>query len=432
MLYRKPLIPFAVLLPSLLLWGCDSSDYSNDSDSTSEQATISLLASYDSGNGWDYGYDMVLDSSGNAYVTGSVQNDASYSDMAIWKYDSSGTLDTTFGESGMVTSDGAGGYSIALDGDGNVYVTGYSYSADTDSSDLDMALWKYDSSGALDTSFGEGGIVTYDGAGSAGYDDRGYSLALDSSGNIYVAGRGYLDVSYVMAIWKYGTTGVLDSDFGTAGIVTYSDDESVTGMSITLDSDSNIYVVGNTISNENFDELMFWKYSSAGDLTTTVSYQDNYLQADAGNSGAIVLDESNHALYIAGSVRDNDSTDMAIWKYDTDTNSLDTSFGTDGIVTYDAASDTDTATAIALNSSGSIYVTGRSDDASDARLMITAKYDSSGVLDDSFGTNGVATYSGENRYNYGYAIAINNSDEVYATGYSKGDDGDMAFWKIND
>ena len=70
------------------------------------------------------------------------------------------------------------------------YVTGYNRNT-TD----DMVILKYDSGGALDGSFGTGGVVVYDGGGT----DYGRSIALDSANGIYVAGESIPD----MAIWKY-------------------------------------------------------------------------------------------------------------------------------------------------------------------------------------------------------------------------------------
>jgi len=67
--------------------------------------------------------------------------------MAIWRYNTDGTLDTTFSDDGIVINDSAAGGSstdignaLTLDSSGRILVAGYSYNA---SDNADMVIWRY-------------------------------------------------------------------------------------------------------------------------------------------------------------------------------------------------------------------------------------------------------------------------------------------------
>ncbi len=131
--------------------------------------------------------------------------------MALWKYKSDGTLDTSFaGDSVILSSAGlysmAGdrwieGNDIALDGAGNVYVTGHGLNG---SFFMDMVTWKYQNDGILDTTFNGNGIVVHNNAAGGDMQDHGNSIVLDSAGNVYVTGDSQnADGNADMVIWKY-------------------------------------------------------------------------------------------------------------------------------------------------------------------------------------------------------------------------------------
>ena len=260
-----------------------------------------------------------------------VKSDGDY-DMVIWKYDSTGTLDTTFGTNGIVVSDGAAGgtngkdgaSAIKLDGSGNVFVAGYSISG---AGDYDMVTLKYDSTGSLDTTFGTNGIVVSDGASGVANDaDDAYMLVLDSSGNIYVTGNsgvytGGFDGDRVMVIWKYDSTGTPDSTFDTDGIVVHDGaaggTDYDTGQDIELDGSGNIYVTGYSVNSAGDEDMVIWKYDSTGTLDSTfgtggIVVRDESAGGDDHGYG-IDLDGSGN-LYVTGYSEQNNG-DMVIWNY---------------------------------------------------------------------------------------------------------------------
>ena len=146
--------------------------------------------------------DMLIDSNrlvvvGKAATVGN----AATTDMAIWAFSlTAGTVDATFGNNGVVTHDSAAGgavldeaHAIAIDTSGRYVVAGVSVNATPDD---DLAVWRFSSAGALDTSFNTQGFVAVDDLpdtkaqlpqGDA--DDIGRDVAIDSSGKIVVVGE---------------------------------------------------------------------------------------------------------------------------------------------------------------------------------------------------------------------------------------------------
>jgi uncharacterized delta-60 repeat protein len=119
-----------------------------------------------------------------------------------------GVLDTSFNGTGFVVHDNAAGgnshdygYSIYVDNTGKIYVTGFSTNSYGDS---DMVIWGYNRDGSLDSSFGNNGIVVHHSAAGGIDSDTGYSMYVDSTGKIYVTGYSYNYLRNAdMVIWKY-------------------------------------------------------------------------------------------------------------------------------------------------------------------------------------------------------------------------------------
>ena len=128
-----------------------------------------------------------------------------------------GDLDTTFGTGGIVTtgfgaaSDYARG--VAVQSDSKIVVAGYSSNGTQDV----FALARYNTDGSLDTSFGGNGQVTT--AFGFGHD-RAYSVAVQSDGKIVVAGDSSNGLNDDFAVARYNTDGSPDTSFGAGGKVT--------------------------------------------------------------------------------------------------------------------------------------------------------------------------------------------------------------------
>ncbi len=176
------------------------------------KVTTDILSSDDGGNA------MTIDSSGKILVAGLANNGSNY-DFALARYNSDGSLDTTFGTGGKVTtgilSSDDLGYAITIDSNGKILVAGYAYNG---SSNYDFALARYNSDGSLDTTFDtDGKVTTAIGSGT----DLDNAITIDSNGKILVAGYAFNGSSnFDFALARYNPNGSLDTSFDTDGKVT--------------------------------------------------------------------------------------------------------------------------------------------------------------------------------------------------------------------
>ena len=227
------------------------------------------LQSYNgTGNSSDESRSMVIDGSNNIYVTGlSFGNGTDY-DYATMKYNSSGVQQWLQRYNG--TSNGYDyAYSIAVDGSGNIFVTGNS--AD------DYATIKYNSSGVQQW------VEIFNGTGNAG--DAASSLAVDASGNVYVTGYSYTGAgtTYDYATIKYNSSGT------TEWVQIYNGPGNFYDMphAITVDGSENIYVTGQSGGSGSGLDFATVKYSQQPIPVELTSFT-----ANVTNEGNVVLNWS--------------------------------------------------------------------------------------------------------------------------------------------
>ncbi len=149
--------------------------------------------------------------------------------IALARYDTNGTADTTFGANGTVRVAIPGGqdfddeaYSIGMQTDGKILVGGFSDlnpSIGT-SAGIEFAVARFDSNGTLDNTFGSGGAATTYIAGGDSSSDMAYGLALQPNGKIVLAGSTYFtegNGEYAFGVARFNSDGTPDNSFGTNG-----------------------------------------------------------------------------------------------------------------------------------------------------------------------------------------------------------------------
>jgi Beta-propeller repeat len=164
-------------------------------DSSGQQLWASTYSSPK--NNWDEGRSIGLDGSGNVYVTGvlAFSEGGSSDDWGTIKYDSTGAEQWVRIYDGPASiADEA--WSIAVDVSGNSYVVGYSHGLTSGS---DLTSIKYDTDGV------EKWVEAYDSPTHG--TDSGFDIAVDSQGNVYVTGASGLGIAIDYATIKYSQAG---------------------------------------------------------------------------------------------------------------------------------------------------------------------------------------------------------------------------------
>jgi hypothetical protein len=365
-------------------------------------------------NGYDRANVMTLDASGNVYVTGVSHGMGTDADFVTIKYDPSGNQlwEARYNGPGNGYDYAEG---IAVDASGNVFVCGQS----SNGTNLDYAVIKYDGTTGFPLwDFGGGEVAArYNGPGN-GYE-RAYDIALGPSGNIYVTGRS-------RGSWTAGdiTTIAYDTNGNQLWLARYNGPGNSVdyGYAIAIDASGYVYVTGESTGIGTSTDYATIKYDGATGLPLW-NFGGGEVAArynGPGNSGdyalAIALDAFGNVFVSGQSAGMGTHFDYATLAYDSNGNQLWAARYDGPGISYDRGYD------IALDGSGNVYVTGEST-GTDTMDYATIKYDGTTgfPLWDFGGGEIAARYNGPgNRGDYAVAIALDSSGKVYVTGYSWG------------
>ncbi len=364
---------------------------------------------------------------GKIVVAGSASpptfNDSPAFDFSLARYNSDGSLDTTFSGDGKLTTDIAGGqdyaYAVVVQADGKILAAGSS-NINAANSLNHFTLVRYNANGSLDTSFGNGGIVTTD--IPSNNNSELLSLALQADGKIVAGGRAHNDgVTNRFALARYNVNGSLDSTFGVSGIVTtvfYGFDDSISALG--LQADGKIVAAGQAYPGGANTQFALARYNidgsldasfGAGGMVTTDFYGGN----DFCRSVKLFADGK---ILAAGSAYPQGSgTDqVALARYNAD-GSLDASFGIGGKTSAEFSSAFVRRWSAAAQTDGKVIATSWGvDSLSGFDHFLLARFDATGNLDSTFSSDGKLTTTFFGSQNQAFAIAIQLDGKVVAAG----------------
>ncbi|MFX1500900.1 MAG: SBBP repeat-containing protein [Promethearchaeota archaeon] len=287
------------------------------------------------GSGYDRGYKIAVDGSENIFITGETSSFGDDSgDVFILKYKSNGTYlwNETWGGSYSEYPCG-----IAVNGSGNVFITGYTYSYganavlfllkyDSDGNELGSIIWGgLEPSGGLGLVLNDSGdifitgftdddvlLIKCDSAGNEIWnatwegsgEDMGIGIALDGSGNIFITG--YTDDDVLLIKCDSSGNEIWNATWGGSG--------SEYGRGIVVDGSGNAFITGETDSfGASNTDLFLLKYDSSGNLLWNTTFGGNN---DNGGDGIVIDDSGN--IIITGYT----FNDLLLIKYDSDGNEL--------------------------------------------------------------------------------------------------------------
>ena len=305
-------------------------------------------------------------------------------------------IDTSFGENGGYTLTVTGVYDLWLtslvDFNGSFYASHYNFNDDG-------FAFKYDENGLLDTTFGDMGILDLNERGNLAWNPFGHAktgIFVTSDDQLLITSGSYTAIDtpdFRVMINKFDTNGQFDTSYGSNGqyLSTLPMGMDKIG-SFQLEDDKILMVGYNSITNANNPDhnIYIIQVDAAGQLDTNF-----------GVNGTIVLpfDINNftfsEAFYKDGSLYmqlDDYSNDGYITKYDLDTMSYDTSFGTNGQLLVDNFGENEVLESFFIDDDGSIYIAGSVYLGTNLMFDLFLYKYVNGSLDNTFGTNGIVNF----------------------------------------
>jgi len=273
-------------------------------------------------------------------------------------YSAVGVLDTSFSGDGIYTYSEATvnqGAKCVIDGVGKIYVVGATASDRADSNTYDFAVWSLNEDGSVNNFFSGDGFYSNH---IADQYDSGRAIKIDNSGRLVLAGTYTVAGNYNGFLLRLNSAGVLDEDFGVAGIVTLGAAGSDGIEDLIVDSSEKITLTG---------------------------YYNNKL---------------------------------AVIRYLADGLALDTNFSDDGVAFYNSIA-TSWGRRLIINSTGSIFVAGQTGVPAVPAVLpahndiVVAKFDNVGGLDTDFGSGGIFIYNKADKNDYGWGIALDGINVLY-------------------
>jgi uncharacterized delta-60 repeat protein len=379
----------------------------------------------------------VIQSSGKIVVAGT---DTTTNSIVMARYNSNGTLDTTFGTNGVVTNNlGIGDRlhtgAIALQSDDKIIIAG------TDFGDIaNTFVARFNAAdGSLDTTFNSQstpGFIDFNigqQADSINGADAPDALFINQANNsILVAGQTTENFSISttkFAIARVTSAGQLDNTFHNGlGVETFafSGSNFATATGIGLQSNGDIIVSGSaTDPSSGDDDFALIRLLSGGGLDNTFAGNGQVLTPfpNASATANALAIQSNDSIVLGGfaSGLQSQTTSAALARY-TSNGVLDTTFNTTGLVTTTSGG-ISSINALALQSDGKIIGAGNFN-----QQFGVARYTTTGALDTAFGTNGIAqpSFGQPNDNGTAAGVAIQSNDgRIVVTGSDNAFSGDF-------
>ena len=362
---------------------------------------------------------LVLQADGKTIAVGvSHVNGSQRSDFGLARYNIDGSLDATFGGDGKVitsfgsTDDTAN--KVVLQSDNKILVAGAAQ-GNNDAPSKGFAVARYNTDGSLDAAFGNAGKATSNLLG----DDFAYDAQLQTNGKLLVVGSGGGSPARYVTI-RLTATGILDQSFnpGVAGRVTVSLGEINVANDVIIQPDGKILTVGATstaflldfsLARFNADGTPDLTFGVGGKVSTSVSSS-----IDGAEAVALQPDGKIVAVGYAGFPG---NTDVAVVRYNPD-GTLDRTFDTDGIVILPRQSSSDAAVGVVIQLDGKI-VTGGYTSVNNLQEFFLARFNTNGALDSTFGTNGIVTTDIGAGDDFAKALIQQNDGRLIAVGTSR-------------
>lgn len=381
---------------------------------------------------------VAVQADGKIIAAGYAYQESTNSDFALVRYNPDGSPDTTFGTNGngIVFTD-PGQYAqitaIAIQADGKIVVDGFIGSPGVNNAGI--ALARYQTNGALDLNFGTGGIIAVPG----GEYDALYGLMIQSDQKIVAVGS---SGGAAFAIYRFTTNGTPDSSFGggtgrvltsvgtnnrleqyhtvatQAGGVTVGDPDKIVAAGFYTDFSVFPWNTYQTLIRYNIDGTLDSSFGHSGIVTNLIG---NGISQPVGVMVQGFFSQPRK-ITVGGSYSDGTSNYFAVNRY-TDTGILDTTFGTGNsgktvLAIGPATGNADAAATAMSTPAGTFIVSGYAGATESGYDFASVRFNSSGLVDTSFGTNGLLLSDVADGASQARAAAIQTDGKIVVVGHN--------------
>jgi uncharacterized delta-60 repeat protein len=330
-----------------------------------------------------------IDASGNVYISGFTEAAGGNQNLLVLKYNTSGVLQFTKNIDVSGNDDVLN--ELALDAS-FLYVTGETDNGDDD----DYITYKYDLSGAQQW------VKTYD----FGDNDRTSGIDVDANGNVFVTGRSKnTNDDFDVATIKYNSAGTQQ------WVNRYNAGFEDRGTGIVADAAGNCFVTGYTFTSNNPADVNFLTLycSGAGAATVLTNFNDAGNDIDRGYN--LVFADGNAFAVGYGNNGAPNFTDALLFKYNASAQLFMKRYNGLG-------ENSDKFFASVVDANGNIYATGYSHTYLEGRNILTAKFNSAGVLQWTQQFNSIAA---DDKMDEGAAITLDGAGNVLVAGTGNDD-----------
>ena len=317
-----------------------------------------------------------------------------------------GSIDSSFGNAGraiMQYGTSIYMYSMSLQTDGKIVATGLSY---VTVSDANFITCRINTDGTIDTTFGNNGYAEYSFGAN---EDAANAVKVLSDGGILVGGYSTQTTKHSTLI-KYTSDGIVDTTFGVNGVLIITNAGALTDQITGIDELANGSIVA----------AGFKTFSTGGNSAIALRIDDlgnplggivNLSSGSDSRASAILSD--GYQYYIVG----NNSVSTFITKLDT-LGVIPTSFNNGNYASLNGGGAITYLAGIARQWDGKIVVCGSSGQTAFTRGWMIARYNSNGLIDPTFGTNGkVIHLFGANVFADAYGVCIFSNGKIGVTGF---------------
>ncbi|MGH8047751.1 MAG: hypothetical protein ACREKL_10930 [Chthoniobacterales bacterium] len=348
------------------------------------------------GPSYPYAASVVTQSNGKIVAAGTLEGQ-----FSVLRYNANGTLDTTFGGTGLVAVNPPSGFSdnasaAAVQSDGAIVVAGKT--SDGPFGNGNLLVMRFLADGMLDTTFDGDGRVETDVL--TGMEDYTTAVAIQTDGKILVLGYSYQNSAPYqdVTLVRYKTDGTLDSTFGTGGkaFIDFGGYDSSTVLILQGDK---ILVAGSSNGNSIGFHTALARYNSDGTPDTTFGEMSNGQATFAAVSDVFTSNDSDFGMAVqpdgkivlSGLTSDSGAHTQGflLERYNAD-GTLDTAFGTEGIAVEDVGGAYGSPASVMSDSSGRLLVAGNFDNITNKSFLLL-RYNADGTRDTTFGVGGKVT-----------------------------------------